>query len=457
MTSVAAIDFTYRYPFASELLQSERGLGLCLATCGAAHEHPQYFDGRLREPRVVGDMLLVLSQVVRTHFFLTRPRLLDPVVTSSESMLRFEAFSGCCGVYARADLPAHAFDAEIQGRGTTNVDFNDPMRAALTRIRNEDHVWLSVGADEVALQRGAERVVEKKVKLPVRWIKGFSEVQAYQPNLRLKLEVPASEARRFLRSLPAGQGPKHTCYVTPIGRALRLSSQSSSGSIPVAGTNRIRVLEPLMRSARSLRIWADETAGVSAWEVLFSAGGFFLMISPELYRGFSGEGQVLDRLATGRWEEALPAVRDRLVWQDQIDSAAIARQTGFGLEEVDAALAVLGSRGLAGFDVATGRYFHRELPFDLTQVETLQPRLQGARELLEENRVQLLERISEDAIDMAVGGTDVTHLVRLRSDGDRCTCPWFSKNQGQRGPCKHILAARMLAGGDENRADEDTP
>ncbi|MBT8415649.1 MAG: SWIM zinc finger family protein, partial [Boseongicola sp.] len=25
----------------------------------------------------------------------------------------------------------------------------------------------------------------------------------------------------------------------------------------------------------------------------------------------------------------------------------------------------------------------------------------------------------------------------------RCTCPWFAKNAGQRGPCKHVLAVEM--------------
>ncbi len=30
MASVATIDFTYRYPFASGLRESDRGLGLCL-------------------------------------------------------------------------------------------------------------------------------------------------------------------------------------------------------------------------------------------------------------------------------------------------------------------------------------------------------------------------------------------------------------------------------------------
>lgn len=456
MTS-AAIDFTYRYPFASGLLQSERGLGLCLATCGVKHDHPYFFDGRLREPRVAGDMLLVLSQVVRTHFFMARQRLRDPVVTSGQSMIRFEGFSGCCGVYARADLPAEAFDAEIKNHGTTNVDFNDPMRAALTRIRDDDNVRLSVGAGEVALKRGEESVIEKKVKLPVRWIKGFSEVQQYQPELSLKLEASASEARQFLRSLPSGQGPKHTCHIVPVGRGLRLSSRSARGSVPISGTNRVRVLEPLMRSARSLRVWADDTAGTSAWEILFPTGRFFLMLSPDLYRGFSGEGQALQKLAGKQRESALHAVRSRLAWQDQIDPQAVAKETGFAVKEVEAALALLGSRGLAGFDVSSGRFFHRELPFDLEQVETLQPRLQGASKLLAEKRVEVLTRLAEGGADVAVGGTNVIHHVRLRPDGDRCTCPWFSKYQGKRGPCKHILAARILVDGEDEASGEDPP
>jgi hypothetical protein len=402
-------------------------------------------------------MLLVLSQVVRTHFFKPRPRNLDPVVTSSEDMIRFEGFSGCCGVYARADLSSNAFQTEIQRHGTTNVDFNDRMRAELLRIRDTDEVRLSVGAGELALQRGGESVVEKKVKLPIRWIKGFSEVQAYQPTLTLKVELQTAEARHFLRSLPRGGGPKQACYMVPIGRALRLSTRSAPGAIPISGTDRLRVVEPLLRCAQNVRIWADNESGTCAWELGFSIGRFFLMISPDLYRGFSGEGQVLTRLAAGADEDTLRIVRSCLNWQTGLDSNALARETGYRVEEVETALAVLGSRGLAGFDVNAGRYFHRELPFDLELEETLQPRLKGARKLLDEKRVEVLQRNSKHDLDVAVGGTDVTHHVRLRADGDRCTCPWFSKHQGERGPCKHVLAARMYVSGDTNSADEEMP
>ena len=42
-----------------------------------------------------------------------------------------------------------------------------------------------------------------------------------------------------------------------------------------------------------------------------------------------------------------------------------------------------------------------------------------------------------------VQGTAVEHRVRIEGDEDRCTCPWYSRNQGTRGECKHVLAARL--------------
>jgi hypothetical protein len=209
-------------------------------------------------------------------------------------------------------------------------------------------------------------------------------------------------------------------------------------------TDRIRVLEPLLGAARRLRIWAEEESQTSGWEVQFDIGRFFLMVSPEVYRGFSGEGQVLEKLATGQWEEALPQVQAQLTWQAKIDVNDLADRTGIEKSAVESALAVLGSRGIAGYDVATGTYFHRVLPFELEKVEVLQPRLQGARKLLAEKKIKLISRQEKDHYEYAVEGSGVTHSVRISDDTEKCTCPWFSKHQGQRGPCKHILAARMV-------------
>jgi hypothetical protein len=208
----------------------------------------------------------------------------------------------------------------------------------------------------------------------------------------------------------------------------------------------VRVLEPLVPRAQSLRVWADDSAGTSAWEVIYNPGRFFLMVSPELHRGFSGEGQVLTTLAHGDWQSVLPEVRARLRWQTQINASELAREIGVRPRLVEGALAALGARGLIGYDVTTGAYFHREMPFDLEQVEALQPRLRGARKLLATDGVELLKRRGDGTVELTVAGTGVGHHVRLQTDREgeeRCTCPWFSRHQGQRGPCKHVLAARL--------------
>ncbi len=440
----AAIDFTYQYAFPSGLTATSGRPQLSLATCNADQQRPYFFDGRARQPRILGEMLYTLSDVVRTHFFLPRPALLDPVLTSSEAMLRLEGFSGCCGVYARVDLPAEAFDGECHGRGTTNVDFNQPMRNALLRLRDADDVQFAVGADEVILRKGSQETVEKKVRLPLRWIKGFSEVQAYQPRLQLMIEVSAAEALRFVRTLPEAAKPKMPSYAVSAGRSIRLSQRPQKGAVPILGTHRVKVIEPLLPRAHSLRIWCDAESGASAWEVRYAVGSFFLMISPEVFRGFSGEGQILATLATPPEDAVIAKVRAGLKWQSQVDVQAMAGNFGLDAADVEAALAVLGSRGLAGFDAGTQRYFHRELPFDLERVEEMQPRLGNARKLIDSGRIRRLPDADYPGMTFEVQGTGTLHRVRIGADHQSCTCPWFSKYQGQRGPCKHILAATIV-------------
>jgi len=43
------------------------------------------------------------------------------------------------------------------------------------------------------------------------------------------------------------------------------------------------------------------------------------------------------------------------------------------------------------------------------------------------------------------------YRVRLLEDGARCTCPWFAKHRGARGPCKHVLAAQLVLEREEPR------
>ena len=199
----ATAEIIYRYPFASSLEDEAGKPRLRLAASLEKAQAPHFIEGRLVAPRAFGDLMLVLSNVVRANFFrpLT-PAMLDPVITASSSKLRFEGFSGCCGAYVMAAIPAAAIDGRFLQRGTTNVDFNDPMRAALTRLNDRQATQLSVGAEAVSLASGASKVVEKKVKLPSRWVRGFCESHIYQGRLEPHAELSGLQARQLMKLTP---------------------------------------------------------------------------------------------------------------------------------------------------------------------------------------------------------------------------------------------------------------
>lgn len=452
----AALEHTYRYAVPSALSPHARGADVQLGTSGGAAEYPYFFQGSLTRPRLTAQLLRVLSRVVASRFHLPAAMLeriireRDPVVTSGGGLLRFEGFSACCSTYARVDLGPDAYEGVVVGQGTTNVDFRPEFRAALAQVRDRERVGFAVGADEVALLRGAEQIVERKVKLPLRWLKGFTEVQACQARLELRAELGRVETVRFFRSLPRATQAKTAFWIVPAGSGLRVSQRAASDGVAVAGLERLRVIEELAPAADRLRVYADPQGGSSEWVLQCGPLHLHLTLSPEVWRGFSGEGQVLTDLAAKQGEALVPRARAALQWQAELHADDFARRWQASPAAVRHALAALGSRGLVGYDRVREAYFHRELPFDLALVEEMHPRLRAARALVAAGGITVLRRAA-DGVEAEVPGSDVVHRVRLAAGGDRCTCPWHAKHQGTRGPCKHILAVQIAT--EEDDAD----
>lgn len=82
--------------------------------------------------------------------------LADPVATCADDRLRFDAFSACCSVYGRVDLLPGAYDGDILGRGTTNVDFGPAMRTALAGVQDRDRLGSVVSIRTAQPRRAAE-------------------------------------------------------------------------------------------------------------------------------------------------------------------------------------------------------------------------------------------------------------------------------------------------------------
>jgi hypothetical protein len=454
----------YSYVRPSALLHAGGRSELSLETSGGTTAagraaHPRFFAGFLTEPEQAAKGLLSVAAVARARYYLpmTAQRLaeiLDPVVTSNGDRLRFESFSGCCGVYARLDVLGGGLDGDLMTTGTTNVDVNLPLRDALARVGGGEPLHLAVGPDDVTVTTLDDRVVERKVRLPQRWLRGFVEVQASAARMDLRAELSPHEARRFLRSLP--KGGRGALWAVPAGRSLRLTTQPAPGAICIAGPERLENLGPLLRFATALRVYGPpaDRAGTpvpSTWELELRDARLSLTVSPDLSRGFSGEGGVLTALAGDDVSDDADLVAAALAWEPRVDPDLLAARTGLDGGRVRAALAQLGTAGRVGYDVAEAAYFHRELPYDAAAVESLNPRLRNARALVSAGAVAV------DG-DLAVVTVDdhVQHVRIERGAPGGCTCPWWAAYAGSRGPCKHVLAVQIVLAGDPASADDES-
>lgn len=427
---MSAASHLYRYAAPS----SASEMAWRFALSGRGGIASPFLRARLTEPRPTADWLLTVAAVVRARFHLPPTMLaplLDPVVTCSRSRLRFEGFSSCCSVYARLDLDDDVLDPSERSTGTTNVDFGANMRAALTAVRAEERVDLALGLEGLALERASETTLERRVELPNRWLRGFAEVQATQARMTRVSELSCGAALQLLRGLPRERADG---FLVLQGGHPRLSQTRSKGALRVGAVERLRLLEPIVRHAERVVIFGVNDLDESPLAFVLERRGMRLscVMSADRWRGFSGEGGLLRELAAPVDEGDLAALRGRLAWQDDVSKEFT--------QASPVALTHLAVEGSVGFDLAATRYFHRELPFDRTSLMGLQPRLAEARRLLECGAAREMAGFVE--VDGAHGRY---RLSRDAGSGEwSCTCPWFAKHRGERGPCKHALAAELL-------------
>ena len=322
-------ELAYRYGAPSRL---DEGAGLALATSGGSTPegeaaHPYFFSGFMERPDVVAAGLLAVARVARTRFYvppgmvvapgggLTRIGMLDPVVTSTAEGLRFESFSVCCGVYARLDVESSALDATHRAVGVTNVDVNQPLRAALASLRAGEPLHLGVGEEGLTATTLDEEVTEEKVPLSLRWLKGFAETQMLSSAMMPLHALNTAQARAFIRGLPRSSATGTVMWAGRAVRGLRLGTRPAPGAACVAGPERLRVFEPLLHLITSLEAYGpDVDAGsepvASLWVARLPGARLSVGLSPAKSRGFSGEGAVLASLGDrgGRGHAVRPAL-----------------------------------------------------------------------------------------------------------------------------------------------------
>lgn len=433
------------YRAASALTGTTLGLETATGlTPAGAVEQPLFFSGMLTRPDVTAAALLTVADVAGTRYFdaglAKRVANSDPVVTASGDRLRFESFSLCNGVYARLDLLADGIAGGEVAHGTTNVDINQPLRTALAGVGPAALLHLDVGTEGLAVATLEESHVERPVDLPPRWVRGFAEVPVITSRMTQRAELAGPAGARWLASLPR-KVPGPSYHVVPAPGGLRQSLRPAPGSVHLAGAARLGAAARVARLTTRLRVFAGAEEGdlASAWVLDLPGATLTLVLSPETYRGFSGEGGLLTRLTAASAETTAARLLEHLAWEPSIDRAALGAATGLGPADVEAGIGFLAATGKVGFDLAEQSWFHRELPWDAARVERDNPRLVTARELVASGAVTA----TPDGWTVRSGG----HRHFVGREPTACTCLWWAKYAGSRGPCTHVLAATLSARG----------
>jgi hypothetical protein len=437
-----AESIAYTYQFPSALVKTPTGDDLFLSKYNEVKklDAPCFFWGKLENPYVTARCLVALSNVVNSSFNPTPPLIKDPIVTAGNEKIRFEGFSHCAGVYARVDVLPGGHDGEFLENGTTNVDFNSSMISALNMVAKSEKVILSVGKKEVAIATSEGKIIERKVPLPTKWIKGLASVQLYLAEAERQVVLNRMQALQLFQTLPAGE-TKSDYYLVVRGAKPIFSPAKSSSAICVGGVHRLKLLAPLLPLADELRVFAHPQMQSTTWQLYFGDVRFSLTLSREAYRGFSGEGAALESLIEDVPETWIDAVDKFSYANQEFNPTMLAIEEGIDLKKISNITGRLSAMGLLGFDLDENHFFYRRLPFKLSRIMSLNPRLKDAEHLLEEGKVEIVSR-SDNRLEARVAGSGVTHTVVLDGDAERCTCMWFSKHQGERGLCKHILAAK---------------
>lgn len=406
---------------------------------------PCFFWGNVKQPFILARCLITLSNIVKSSFNLSpfqMALLKDPIVTAGNERLRFEGFSHCAGVYARIDVLPEGLDGEFLENGTTNVDFNQPMITALGSIRPNEEIMLSVGQKEVGLYKGESKIIEKKVPLPAKWIKGLGTVQVYLSESEKRHTFNKIQTQQLFRGMPKGV-VKSDYYLIVRGNKPVFSPVKSADSVCIGGLHRLRLLEPLLPYIDGLQVFAHANMQSTTWQLNMGNIRLSFSLSRECWRGFSGEGAVLDSLISDVPDEWIDAL-DKYAYANQsFNPGRLTLEENISFDNVKNSTGRLAAMGLLGYDLNDREFFYRRLPFKLSRIIGLNPRIKNAEKLIEDGKVEILNN-NKERTEARVRGTGVHHTVIIQEEKERCTCEWFSKYQGERGPCKHVLAVKKL-------------
>jgi hypothetical protein len=420
--------------------------------------------------------------------------ILDPVVTVHPDQVFFEVFSKDEGSYARLSFDLGAFELAHQPAcGTTNIDFSPALFAGVERLRSYRQTRLSIGKEAVRLATtSSAAVLEKQVKVPDPWVRGFLQVQSaaalprdvfalapvdlYNVLRHLRMHGDRKGRRRGLRiELVPGEPPRLVLepWETVVPSTAGVYKGRAARVVRLWGRRRLMLVRRLLPYIDRVEVHLLGSGLPSFW--VLRAGPATLMLGMTGFTAANWSAALsFDLLLPRRTQDraALEKVLSylRTVWV--ADAAHLATATGLKGEALAEALQAGCQQGKLMYDLAAGVYRLRELteaPLDMARLEFRDGRERTAYDLL--TRRGAVQVVEESRVPGA--GLELTGKVAVSEDrreyrpqlllGDEgqvskadCTCAAFRKQGLRGGPCTHLVALRLAYAREQARRASGT-
>ncbi|RUL87064.1 SWIM zinc finger family protein [Tautonia sociabilis] len=410
--------------------------------------------------------------------------ILDPVVTAHPDQVFFEVFSKDEGTYAKLGVDLDAFEpdpAVSTTWGTTNIDFSEALHLGIEQMRSYRTTRLSLGLEGVSVAtEGAGAVLEKTVRVPDSWLRGFLQVQSaaalprtsfslnpidlYNALRQLRMHADQKGRRRGIRlELVPGEPPR--LVLEPWETVIRSSAAPFSGPsarvFRVWGRRRLFLLRRFLPLAREVDVHLLGSGLPSFW--VLRAGPITLTLGLTGFTAANWSQAIsFDLLLPRKTQESskeLDAVLAHLSSHWKAGAGELLKATKLTWEPLIEALQLGCQQGRIMYDLAADVYRLRPLtdaPIDLARLEYRNQReriahdlvaRRGAVTIVSENRIATAGLELTGRVEVAEDRREYRPVMLLSEEGQvskaECTCPLFRRQGLKDGPCAHLIALRM--------------
>jgi hypothetical protein len=404
----------------------------------------------------------------------------DPVITVAPDTLFYECFSKDESSYGCLTIDRNDYLAQdAVSLGTTNVDYSQELYEGFQRLRTYRPTRFAIDPSGFSVQtQDSPDYREEKIDLPPSWLQGFMQLQAamslpmrhvsinreamYNILGLLKRNRTKTSPRAIRFELTPGSIPK--IVLEPWELTIPLHTQPYQGQriedIRIWGRDRLLTLQRLLPVMDQIDVYLLGTGLPSFWSVRMGSIRLLLGLSGWTANDWTSGGSALADLAppVEPSEDLLGDIAIAFQESPLLTFEQIRQRTGAAPHFVAAGLNRFALLGQVIQDLAGGVYRWRTiLPAEvaLNQVKIESPELEGARQLVEQNRVKLTRNEVVGTNRLLVGVIDGKPVEAVLDSDHRiskgqCNCSHYFRFKLRAGPCRHMQALRRVASGEKS-------